>query len=380
MSEQVETAQPTTEVAGGQTAPETISAPETTISSSPEPAREQALTLDQILSKRYDEMQTPKATAEEAAPPAEAKPDQAPPAASEPAQSSPAIAAPQSWSAEQQAKFATLPPDVQQYVHAREQQASQLISRQGAELKAFQPLREVYGALNSWGVPQGREAEVVQSWAKAQAFLDANPVEGLKWLAQSYGVDPAQLSGQPKQADPATQGVDDLFKDPRVDQLQATMGREIQQLRQQLGQVGGHLTAREQAETAQRTQYVANAVQKFASDPARAQYFPILEDEITHEVNYVKAREPGLPIEKVLEKAFNRAANANDHVREQMQAAGRKAEAEKAQKEAAARQQKAKTMAAMNVRTGAGASTPTFDGKWDDRDKLGALYDKIASR
>ncbi len=216
---------------------------------------------------------------------------------------------------------------------------------------------------------------MVQSWAKAQAFLDANPGEGLKWLAQSYGVDLAQLAGPPKQqADPASQAVDDLFKDPRVDQLTANFQREIQQLKQQLGQVGGHLTAREQAEQQQRTNYVATAVQKFSADKP---YFAELEDEITHEVNFIKAREPGSPIEKVLERAYDRAVYANPQIRERVLSEQRKTEADKAQKELVAKQAAAKKAQSMNVRTGASSSTATFDGKWQDN--LGAIYDKLHS-
>lgn len=337
------------------------------------------MTLDEILSSVYDEAQKPKGEAAKDPPTAEAPAEPAQTAKPEPTQSSSAIAAPQSWSAEHQAKFATLPPDVQKYVHERETQASQLISRQGAELKTFQPIREVYDWVRSKGVPPGQEAQVIQNWASYQNALD-NPqsrVEAFRSLAQSYGLDLAQLAGQPKQPD-ANAAVDDLFKDPRVDTMRAEMQREIHQLRQQLGQVGGQVTAREQAEQQQRTQYVADAVQRFASDPSRT-HFSALEDEITHEVNFIKAREPGLPIEKVLEKAYDRAVYANPQIRDRVLSEQRKAEADKAQKELADKQAAAKKHAAMNVRTGASASTPRFDGRWDDKASLGALYDKITS-
>ena len=93
----------------------------------------------------------------------------------------------------------------------------------------------------------------------------------------------------------------------------------------------------------------------------------------------IKGREPGLPIDKLLDKAYDRAVYANPQVRERVLADQRKAEAEKQQKEAAAKAAQAKKLSSMNVRTGASASTPTFDGRWDDGDKLSALYDRISS-
>lgn len=373
MSEQLATAEPVVETTGGQTAPDT-SSPSTSSAPTTEaaPAREKEYTLDEILSRTYDKMQAPK-VAEKEAPEAPETPDQPSIQKPEPAQSSSAIEAPPSWSAEQAAKFATLPPEVQKYVHQRETEATQLISRQGAELKSYQPIREVYGALNSWGVPQGREAEVVQSWAKAQAILDNNPGEGIKWLAQSYGLDLAQLAGQPKSVDTPS-GVDDLFKDPRVDALEQRYQRKIAELESQQQRITGHLTAREQAEESQRIGYANKAIQKFSTDKP---YFAQLKEDLEHEVPFIRQREPGLPLEQVLEKAYDRALYANPQIRERVLADQRKAETDKAQKDLVAKQAQAKKAQAMNVRTGASASTPTYDGKWDDRDKLSALFDKI---
>ena len=379
MPDPIETAQPAAEVAGGQTAPETTTAAPATEAvaapAQPAAAEPAALTLDEILSKRFDELQAPpkEEKPSEAAP---AEPDTAQTAASEPAQSSPAIAPPQSVSADVKELWPSLPPKAQEFIARREQEATAKISAQGNELKAFQPLRETVSQLHQWGLAPGKEAEAIRNWAVAQMALD-NPttrIDALKSIAQSYGVDLAQIAGQPKATDPAAQSVDDLFRDPRVDQLIPALQQEIQTLKQQLGHVGGQVTARERAETQHRERSAADVVQKFSADKA---HWSELEDEITHEVNFIRSKEPGLAIEKVLERAYDRAVYANPQIRERVLGEQRKAEADKAAKELATKQAAAKKAASMNVRTGAAASTPTFDGKWNDN--LGAIYDKITS-
>ena len=377
MSEQVATAEPAAEVAGGQNAPEATPPATTAAPAADAPSSEQSLqlTLEEIWEKNHA---PPKPKAEEA--PAQAAPEgDQPSTAPEPAQSSPAIAAPQSWSPESQAKWSSLPPDLQQLIADRELEATKQISRQGAELKTYQPLREVFDWVRSRGVPQGQEHEIIRGWATAQHMLDdpATRAEAFQRLAQSYGVDLAQLAGPPKQQSTETSAVDDLFKDSRVDAL----NQEIATLKSQLQRLGGVVSTREQAEQqrlqqqqAREAEAVAKAIENFSKGKP---YFKDIEDDLVHEVNFIKSREPGLSTDKVLEKAYDRALYANAQIRERVLSDQRKAEAEKAAKELAAQQAAAKKHQAMNVRTGIAASTPTFDGRWDDPDKLGAIFDRV---
>lgn len=391
MSEQVVTAEPTTEVAGGEAvseAPATVAA-ETTAAPEAAPAKEpeRALTLDEILEQVWDKNNLPPKAPQ---PKAEASTDQAPKVEPEPAQSSPAIAPPNSWSAESQAKWASLPPDLQKYVADRESQAHQQISRQGAELQTYEPLREVFGWLNQMGVQRGQEHQIVRQWANAQHLLDSKPEEGLLRLAQSYNVTPdrlvqllgGQMPKQPDQQQPSA--VDDLFRDTEARQHVANLQKEIATLKQQLGQVHGTVSAREQAELqrqqqaeARQRQEIEEAVQKFS---VGKKYMDEISDDFAHEIRFVKSKNPGLSNAEVMEKAYTRAINANDSVRERVAAEQRKAEAEKAAKEAAAKAAQAKKLSSMNVRTGASATSPAFDGKWDDSEALSAMYDRIQSR
>lgn len=349
-----------------------------------EPAKE---SLDDHLSRIYDEHNKPPeakpAAAPKAAPPVASEPNSDQPTAGEPepGQSSPAIAAPQSWSAEAKAEWGKLPPKAQDYIAQRESEVHKAVTQMGSALKAFEPLRPIYEYLGQTGVPQGRESEVITAWARAQHALDTNPVEALKWLAQSYNVDPAQLAGpgkspEPPAGTPPASVVDDLFKDPRFDQLQPViqgLQKKIDDQDKALRYFYGQQQTREHAETEQRQSYVNTVISDFSKGKPE---FAELQDDIIREVKVLRDADPKLPMEKVLEQAYDRARWANPSFRTRILEEQRKTEADKAKQEAAKKQAEAKKHAAMNVRSGAAASTPVFDGKWDDDAKLSAIYDR----
>jgi len=298
---------------------------------------------------------------------------------SEPA--TPAIAAPNSWSTEQKAKWSTLPPATQSYIADREKDAHAKITQQGNELRQYQPVREIYEHIRTLGVPAGREPEVIANWARAQAALDQNPGDGLKWLAKSYGVDLAQLAGNTT-AKSENETIDDLFRDPRLDRI----APEVNELRNQVGALQRQLQARTHAESSSRQRQVEDVISTFSNRDDVKDNWNVLETDIIHEIEVLKASDPNLvhDYEKLLAKAYDRALYANPESRariladqqrkaQEVQEVSRKKEAE----EAAKKQAQAKKVASMNVRTGATASTPTFDGKWDDKARLGAIYDRI---
>lgn len=392
MTEQVANAEPATlEVAGGQTAPETATTTTQTPTLSPEES------LDKALSDAYDRSMA-QGTERDAAKTAAAKALVTPPheedpdlkaltvSTDEPAKAegepalSPAIAPPNSASAEIKAIWATLPPKAQEFIAQREKDAHAKISEQGNELATYKPLHEVFDYLRQQGVQPGRETEVVRNWAAAQSFLDRDPTAGIKWLAESYGVDLAQLTGaKPQQATQQTpDGLDALFRDDRLDKEVLPI---VQQLRGELAQVKGHLTARERAELSQRESTAKEIITKFAADKP---YWSDVEQDVTREVAILKQANPRTPMDQLIQEGYERAIWASKTVRERMladQKAEEAAKAEAARKAAEAEKakqaNKAKTMAAINQRTGTSASTPIANGKWDDDAAMGAIYDRI---
>ena len=359
---------------------------------------EKTPSLDEELSDLYDKINPPKeaATKSVAETPTdkEVEPDKAAPsddektkpnsdqpekAASEPDKSSsPAIDPPQSWSAAVKAKWASLSPDVQSFIAAREKDAAAKISQQGNELKSFAPVRELYDAIRQMGVSAGHEPEIIANWARAQQILDHNPVEGLKWLANSYKVDLAQLVGN-KSGKAEGEAIDDLFRDPRFDRI----APEVGELRNQIANLQRQLIARDNADQSVRQRQVEEIIETFSKGK---EDWADLEPDIVNEIAVMKRAEPDLPYEKLLEKAYDRARWANPDIRARIREEEQKKEREtvaaekrKEAEEAAKKADKAKKVASMNVRTGATASTPAFDGKWDDSNKLSDLYDRITA-
>ncbi len=404
MTEQVANAEPaTTEVAGGQTAPETATVTgslQLDGASTAQPTMSPEERLDKTLSDVFDrvtaqngERDAAKTAAAKAAvaPKHEEDPDlkaltvstdEPEKAVSEPAKS-PAIAAPNSLSAEDKALWSKAPPEVQQAWAKREQEAHAKISEQGTELKTYQPLREVFDYLRHQGVQQGRETDVVRNWAAAQAFLDRDPKAGIKWLAESYGVDLAQYTGQgqPQATQAANDPMADLFQDPRVDREVKPL---VQQLQSKLAQVESQLTARERAEVVQRQSNANEIVSKFSADKP---YWADVYEDVCREAAVLQRANPRTPMEQLLQESYDRAIWANKGIRERMlsdQKAEEAAKAEAARKaaeaEKAAKADKAKKMAAINQRTGTSASTPLNNGRWDDDNAMGAIYDRAMAR
>ena len=352
--------------------------------------------LNDKLSKVYDALTTPaqkpdatKAAADTAAPSESVdatSSDQPTSSGPEPAQSSPAIVAPLSWSADVKDDWAKIPPKAQELIARRESEAHKAITQMGNELKTFEPLREIYSALNQhWRVPQGREPEVIASWARAQHALDTNPVEALKWLAQSYGVDISQMAGgKPADTKPAGNNptgdpaLDDLFKDPRIDQqlmpmLQAFQ-KKIEEQDQALRYFYGQQTARESADQTRRQKHASEVIGTFAKDKP---YFAELEDEITDEVRLLKGREPDLAPDEVLKRAYDRAVWKSEPVRARILDEQRKAEETKSKQEATKKAAEAKKLNSMNVRSGTSAPSATTKGRFLDDDALSATYDRL---
>lgn len=365
MTDLVEHAQPETQVSGGQDASLDTTFNEITESSPAEPTREEPKSLADTLSDTWDKLNKPPEPEAPVQPVVEAPP-------------APVAGFPQTWDATYKDHWTKVPAEVQKFIAEREQKTSQTLNRQQQALRYYEPIGGVLSTMNQLGVKPGTEAQMIQNWMQADRFLSENPPEALKWLAQQFNVDLNQLAGVPKQ-EAQQNPIDDLFKDPRFDvvkqELDATRA-ELRALKQQQQQVVGNLTAREQYEVAQQKQSIESELAKFSSDKP---YYGQVERRMAVEVTLLKQEEPGLSMRELLDKAYDRAIYATPNIRQQVLAEQQKTAAEKAQKEAAAKAAQAKKISSMNVRTGASASTPTFDGPALDREKLSALYDQIVS-
>lgn len=296
---------------------------------------------------RFASTKEPEAPAAEETPQAEAtgetNTEDQTPEAKPVEQAKPAIDPPASWSREVREKWASLPPDVQEYVARRESEAHSQITRLGQTAKAAEPLLSVIEQNRELFAKRNVQPEQgISALLNAQRKLDENPVAAIGWLAQQYGVDLSMFANPDANASQ---------QDPVVLGLQ----HELANLRRELAETKGTVQSRLEAEQqAQLTQY-QQTVESFLNGKELTEAD---EQELVVLVNAEKQLNPGKPAEKLLEDAYEtfmaRTPERRSKLIEKQLADQRAREAEAAQKKAT----EAKKVASLNVKsTPAGMSS-----------------------
>ena len=277
----------------------------------------------------------------------------------------PVIDAPQSWSAEAKDEWASLTPKAQEYVAKREAEAHRQISQQGEIVSAFEP---VIRELQQTAYANQPPAEMLTTLVRAQTRLDANPAEGIKWIAESYGVDLSSLVDRPAEDG----GLDDLFHDPRVDTLKNELA-EIKQHNQALQQQQQEYW---QQQRQQAYEHKASEVQTAIEQAGKThEHFEALRDQIALEIKGLQVINPELGPKEMLDKAYERAFALSPDVQQKARAS---AEA-KAKKEAEAKLAKAKAQQTANTKSSERVSRSN-DASWDDHDTMREMFDTIQGR
>jgi hypothetical protein len=257
-----------------------------------------------------------------------------------------AIAHPQSMPAELRDKWGTVPPEVAKWVSTREAESHKRITELGEAAKTGEQIRSVIGRYQQSfrGVPVEQGLEKLLA---ANAYLEQDPAEGIKWLANAYGVD---LSGLGQQAQGQESG--------EVRALNA----KIAQLERQISDTSNRVMSREQREEQARQQTIEKLAEDFAKD--KQDHWADIEQDVIDQLVAVAQREPDLPPEKRLEKAYKNALKVNDAVASKLNEAQRKVEAQKAEADKKRKADEAKKHASLNVKS-ANAATPK-QAKWED--------------
>ena len=229
---------------------------------------------------------------------------------------------PTHWPADQRETFVSLPRVTQEWLLNRDKEMSETYTRkttdlanQRKEVDEFNNVLEPYKQrMELAGI---RPSQAIQQLLAAQRFLETNPTDALKWLAQQYQVD---LSGfAPKE--------EESYVDPTV-----------KALKDELNQIKSQLQFREQAQRQQSTQEVQQTIKTFAETKAEdgSLKYPHFER--------VKAQMAPMVAEgKTLEQAYADAIYVLPEVRERLAAENAKAaQAEATKKAEEARRQKAK--------------------------------------
>jgi len=212
----------------------------------------------------------------EAEPPAEEISGQTPePEATEPAK--PAIDAPHSWPAEMKQRWASLPPEAQEYIARRESEVHQQITRMGQQVKGFEPVARLVeqqkGTFERLGMTPEQGLGLL---FQAQRALEENPVAAIHKLAADFGVDLQALYGQAQNGG----------SQPQVVALQT----EIANLKRQIADTSRIVLSRDEREAAER----ATAAEKQVADfVEKHPDFPDLEADIISLLPMIRSQEKG---------------------------------------------------------------------------------------
>lgn len=286
---------------------------------------------------------------------------------SEPGHAQKSIDPPNSWSDSDKAKWAAVPRDVQEVIAQRERDAHEQITRQGEYLSAFKPLAEAFQRYPQYA--NRNPGEFMGNLLHASDFLDRDPIAALKWLAGNYGVDTRNLI----EGDQQSNELDDLFRDPRVDQVQQQLTTTQQQLNaalQQIQQLTGYTQQQQQAAHQQTLSKIESEIDAFKGDQP---YFEELIPEIEVEVKFLRSMDRKSSPAEILKKAYSRALNNNETIRAKIEQERK----HKDEAEAAKRAAKAKANASANVKSR--TSAPVRDTSFDDDDAWSARYDAIVA-
>lgn len=261
----------------------------------------------------------------------------------------PSIAAPNSWSAEMKAKFGSLPPEAQQYIAQRESEMHAAITQKGEQIKAFEPIRQTLDQHREVFAKNGvSEAEGIARFIAADRYLETNPTEAIKWLADSYGVDLRQFS---------------TGEQPSGDQPQAQTPREVLELRRELAQVKSYLTAQQRQAHEAEQATVVKTVEEFAKDK------PHFEKVRKIMGSLMQAGEAS-----DLDDAYQKATYAHPEVRQLILEDQRKADEAKRKAEQEKAVSQAKKAGAVNQRSTQG-TTPAKGASFEET--MSAVYDRL---
>jgi len=215
------------------------------------------------------------------------------PTSEQPAELSNALQPPTSWSAEAKAEWSKLSPALQQAVSKREGEMSSGAQKWSEERRQYdEMLTPVRAAAQRAGVD---EREGLQKLIAANDFLERDPENAIRWLAQAYNVD---LSKPPSQQ-----------PQPRPDSA-------VNQLYQRIAQLEGHINSREEGELQQ-------TISAFASEPGH-EHFEAVRPFMGHLLSTGQATS--------MQDAYDKAIWATPEIRTQL-IAGQTAEAARKAKE-----------------------------------------------
>ena len=298
---------------------------------------------------------SPEASAEppkdEATPATDEIPDQPAPKEEEPASSS-AIAPPQAWSAAARDQWSQLPRAIQNEVAKRESDVARGFQQRAEQINSLEPIAKAIEPYAQKHALRGvSTAAAVQQLLAVQDMLERDPIEGVAYVARSYGVDLRQFAAAFQQAQQP--------QDPAVQAANARLDRMEGFLRQQT-------EAAQQSELSR----ISQEIEVFRADASAHPYF----DAVRPAMATLMANN----IAMTLQDAYDHACWALPDVRGRLLSDQKRAETSqraKADKEAAEKARRAAVSVSSAPSAGGGGKGK--EGK-SIRSDLEAAFDAVA--
>lgn len=207
-------------------------------------------------------------------------------------------APPAGWTAAEKAEWSKLSPVAQAAVSRREAE----IARGGQQWsEAKQRYETALSPIANLSRARGISVEEgAQRLAQAQQMLDADPVAGLRQIAQSYGIDLATLA--------SPQAADGESRSPQTPDIERLV-------RQAIAPVLAPIQQKWQHEEQARNEQTMSAIQAFASSPGHEHYAAV-EASIALILPQVLQEFPNASMEQKLQEAYDRAVYATPATRQ----------------------------------------------------------------
>jgi hypothetical protein len=229
--------------------------------------------------------------------------DITPPAAEQqPQEAAPAAAPggpPPGWSPTAKALWheGKLPPEIVQAVQKREEEVNKGL----AKLQEYKGLDPYVQMAQSAGTTV---TAALDNYIRAEQRLEKDPVGGIRWLCQQYGVDPAQLAGQPARPPEGQQPGEQVYPPLRPETLAPYLSPLLSPLQQQLAELRNSYYGEKQAVT-------QSSVEAFFSDPANRYAENVADQMVTFlQSGIVDKTKPN-----ALQEAYQQACWSNPEIR-----------------------------------------------------------------
>lgn len=213
---------------------------------------------------------------------------------------------PGGWDQGSQAEWNQLPRTVQETISRRQadlQRSYSQASEKAAQVeKTWSEVDQAIAPYKQRMAMNGiSPAQLINQILSVQNYMDNDPVQGLRWMASTYGLDLKQLAEYESQQPQVAPEVREVQR--QIQELKALQAQQMQYQQQQVQQ-------------GLESQIMAFANETDSNGNALRPHFQTLVDDIIPLVGHMKASNPGMNNRDLLQAAYEKAVWANPTTRQ----------------------------------------------------------------